>query len=72
MGAMFLLSRRGGGHWHGGSIGIWGGGGLCCPAHLNSCPTSTRTIKNPLPWKKKVMWKIRLWNQGAVLAQGGS
>ena len=27
------------------------------PAHLNSCPTSTRTIKNPLPWKKKVMWK---------------
>ena len=38
-------------HWHG------GGGGRCCPAHLNSCPTSTRTIKNPLPWKKKVMWK---------------
>ena len=57
-GAMFLLSRRGGGHWHGGSIGMGGGGGWrCCPVHLNSCPTSTRTIKNPLPWKKKVMWK---------------
>ena len=44
----------------------------CCPAHLNSCPTSTRTMKNPLPWQKKVMWKIRPRNQGAVLAQGGS
>ena len=44
----------------------------CCPAHLNSCPTSTRTMKNPLPWQKKVMCKIRPRNQGAVLAQGGS
>ena len=44
----------------------------CCPAHLNSCPTSTRIMKNPLPWQKKVMWKIRPQNQGAVLAQGGS
>ena len=27
----------------------------CCPAHLNSCPASTRTLKNPIMWYKKIV-----------------
>ena len=57
---MFLPLRRGGGIGMRGPLALGEGGGT-----LLSCTPE-------LPWKKKVMWKIRPWNQGVVLAQGGS
>ena len=48
----------------------------CCPAHLNSCPTSTRIMKNPIPWYKKMVREFERGTRGwflrkAVPRQGG-
>ena len=39
----------------------------CCLAHLNSCPTSTRTMKNLIPWVKKVVQEFDRGTRGRFL-----